>query len=124
MSHEILVPSFERKDERGIFQEVLNEGHWEALIRGRMGTDAVLGNHYHRETLIFFYLASGSARIKTVQVDTGQTDEFYLHPGEGVMLRTGESHAIRFLQESDFIMLKSKKYDAQDPDTYHFPVEG
>jgi quercetin dioxygenase-like cupin family protein len=124
MSHEILPPSFEREDERGTFQEVLNEGHWEALIRGRMKPDSVLGNHYHRQTLIFFYVTSGSARIKTVQVDTGQTDEFLLRSGEGVMLRTGESHAIRFLEESEFIMLKSKKYDAQDPDTYHFPVQG
>ena len=123
MSHEIIVPSFERIDERGAFQEVLNDGRWEALIRGSMKPDALMGNHYHRHTVIFFYLTVGSARIKTVNVETGDTDEFQLKSGEGAILRINESHAIRFLKESEFIMLKSQKYDSDDPDTYSFPIE-
>ncbi len=123
MSHDIIVPSFERTDERGNFQEVLNEGRWEALIRGSMKPNAVMGNHYHKHTVIFFYLLAGSARIKTVNVETGETDEFQLKSGEGVILRIKESHAIRFLKESEFIMLKSHKYDSDDPDTYRFPIE-
>ena len=39
------------------------------------------------------------------------------------MLRFNESHAIRFLEESEFIMLKSQKYESDDPDTYRFLVE-
>ena len=83
MSHEIIVPSFERSDERGTFQEVLNDGRWEALIRGSMKPGAVMGNHYHKHTLIFFYLTAGSATIKTVHVETGETDEFQLKSGAG-----------------------------------------
>ena len=123
MSHEIIVPSFERIDERGAFQEVLNDGRWEALIRGSMKPDAVMGNHYHKHTEIFFYLTAGAAKIKTVNVETGDTDEFQLKSGEGAILRINESHAIRFLKESEFIMLKSQKYDSDDPDTYSFPIE-
>ena len=124
MSHEIVVPSFERSDERGVFQEVLNDGRWEALIHGSMQPGAVMGNHYHKHTAIFFYLTAGAATIKTVHVVTGENDEFQLKSGEGAILRINESHAIRFLKESEFIMLKSQKYDADDPDTYRFPVEG
>lgn len=123
MSHEPITPSFNRTDGRGTFQEILNGGHWEALIRGTMNPGAVMGNHYHKKTVIFFYLTSGSVQIKTIHVDTRQTDEFHLSGGQGVILRTDESHAIRFLEETDFIMLKSLKYDPQDPDTYAFPVE-
>lgn len=123
MSHTILPPSFDRVDDRGTFQEVLNGGHWEALIRGRMNPDAVMGNHYHKKTLIFFYLTSGAVNIKTVHVETGTRDEFQLQTGQGVMLQTHESHVIRFLEESEFIMLKSLRYDAGDPDTFSFPVE-
>ena len=123
MPHEIIAASFVRTDERGTFQEVLNDGRWEALIRGRMKPGAVMGNHYHKRTLIFFYISTGSVKIRTVQVETGETDEFHLQPGQGVILQTNESHAIRFLEESEFLMLKSDKYNPLDPDTYSFPVE-
>jgi hypothetical protein len=123
MAHDILTPSFEREDARGTFQEILNDGHWEALIRGLMKAGSVMGNHFHRRTLIFFHLTSGTARIKTINVETLETDEFLLSRGQGVLLKTNESHAIRFLEESDFIMLKSLRYNPEDPDTYAFPVE-
>ncbi|AFM27474.1 polysaccharide biosynthesis C-terminal domain-containing protein [Desulfomonile tiedjei] len=123
MSHEILKPSFERNDERGHFQEVLNDGHWENLIRGSMKADAVMGNHYHKKTVIFFYISRGSATIKTVNVENGERDEFRVGTSQGVILKTNESHAIKFLEESDFIMLKSLRYDAADSDTFSFPVE-
>lgn len=123
MLHELVTPSFDRKDDRGTFQEVLNGGHWEALIRGTMKPGAVMGNHYHRKTAIFLYLISGATQIKTVHVDTGVKDQFLLTAGHGVVLGTDESHAIRFLEDSEFIMLKSHKYDPEDPDTFVYPVE-
>ncbi len=123
MEHEILNPSFERIDDRGTFREVLNGGHWEALICGRMKPDAVMGNHYHKRTVIFFCVTSGSAKIATIHVETGERDAFLLKSGEGVILNTNESHAIRFIDESDFVMLKSLRYDPADPDTYKYPVK-
>jgi quercetin dioxygenase-like cupin family protein len=123
MGHEILTPSFERTDDRGIFREVLNDGNWEALISGRMNPDAVIGNHYHKKTVIFLYLTSGSVRITTIHVETEDRDVFLLKSGQGVILTVNESHAIRFLEESDFVMLKSLRYDAADPDTYPYPVK-
>ncbi len=121
MKHEILSPVFERTDERGIFRELLSTGQWEALICGRMNVDAVLGHHYHRKTVVFLFLTSGAASIKTVHVETGEKDEFVLHANQGVILRPNEAHVIRFLEESDFIMLKSHRYDPSDPDTFHLP---
>jgi quercetin dioxygenase-like cupin family protein len=123
MSHDKIAPSFERTDDRGLFQEILNDGHWENLIRGRMNPGAVIGNHYHKKTVVFFYLTTGSAQVKTVNVDTGAREDFGLHANQGILLKVNESHAIRFHEESEFIMLKSLRYDPADPDTYGFPVE-
>lgn len=123
MPHKILLTIFERNDQRGVFREILNEGQWEALIAGRMNPQAVIGNHYHKKTIIFFHISKGTASINTINVDTGRRDDFLLHSGQGVILPTHESHAIRFLEESDFIMLKSVKYDPADPDTFDFPIE-
>jgi len=123
MAHEILFPSFMRTDDRGMFVEVLNDGTWQALVSGRMNPEAVMGNHYHRKTVVFFFLATGAARIKTVNVETAEKDDFMLRGGQGVVLKVNESHSIRFQELSDFIMLKSQRYDPAEPDTYQFPVE-
>ena len=101
----------------------MNDGHWEVLLTGAMNSGAVLGDHYHKETLVFFFLTRGAAHIKTIDVETKDRDAFDLRSGEGVLLHTGESHAIRFTEPSDFIMLKSRRYDPANPDTFEFVVE-
>ncbi len=123
MTRRIVTPSFTRVDERGSFVEALNAGRWEVVICGRMKRDAVLGNHYHKKTEVFFFLTDGKAAVKTVGVYTQERDEFTLGAHEGVILPTGESHAIVFLEDSGFIMLKSVRYDPDDPDTFPYPVE-
>lgn len=123
MAHEILTPVYERRDDRGAFLEVLNSGRWESLICGRMNPGSVIGNHYHKRTEVFLYLAAGRAAIRTVHVETGDSDDFRLHSGQGVLLPPGESHGIRFLEESEIVMLKSHRYDEADPDIFPFPVQ-
>ncbi len=120
--HQIIPPNFERKDERGVFHEVINEGRWESLICGQMKAGAVLGNHYHKTTQIFFYLTGGAAAVHTIHVETGERDQLGLHGSQGVFLQSNESHAICFLEDSAFVMLKSRRYDSADPDTFDFPV--
>ena len=122
MDKQILKPSFRRTDERGTFLEVLNDGHWESLICGQMHGGAVMGNHYHRKTEIFFFLTKGSARIDVIHVETGKHRRLSLEANHGVLFKTFESHAIHFLEESEFIMLKSLRYNPGDPDTFQHPV--
>lgn len=123
MTHDVIKPSFTRTDGRGTFTEILNEGHWEVLLNGTMSSGVVLGNHYHKETLVFFFITRGAAHVKTIDVETKARDAFDLHSGEGVLLHTGESHAIHFTESSDFVMLKSKRYDPTNPDTFEFVVD-
>jgi dTDP-4-dehydrorhamnose 3,5-epimerase-like enzyme len=119
--HAIHSPAFRREDDRGELLEILDQGSWTSLLSGRMKPGSVMGNHYHKITNIFFFLTRGSAQVSTVHAQTGERDRFRLEPRQGVMLEPGESHAIRFLEESEFIMLKSRRYDPADPDT--FPLE-
>src|SRR5438128_10690159 len=121
MAHQIVTPSFERRDDRGLFQELVNGVVFAAASRGRMRAGAVMGNHFHKKTRVFFYLTSGRARIATVNVETGAKDAFDLMENQGVYLEPGESHSIRFEAESNFLMFKSLPYDSADPDTYPFP---
>jgi len=120
--HAILRPGFARRDERGDFIEIIAGFPSKALLSGRMKAGAVMGDHFHKRTRVFFYLESGSAEIRTVDVAAGGQDRFRLSAGEGVVLEPGESHAIRFTAESSWLMLKSEAHDPADPDTYPHPV--
>ena len=122
MTHQILHPLFERRDDRGVFREVLAGFPAGTVVCGRMNAGAVMGNHYHRRTRVFFYLLSGAAEVRTVGVETGATERFELGANQGVFFEPGEAHAIRFRKESEFLMLKSLPYDPADPDTIAFPV--
>ena len=122
MKHELEKPSFERSDARGTLIEVRNRGPWETIITGEMKAGAVMGNHYHRKTSVFFFLLSGQARVDVVDVQSGERDAFDLPPGRGVLLRPQQSHAIRFRQDARYLLLKDLRYDPQDPDTFDHPV--
>ena len=123
MPHAIVIPGFERRDDRGVFREVANGFDARPLICGETKAEAVLGNHFHRRTRVFFYLAHGEAQVRTVHVETGEKDLFSLRENQGVFFEVNESHAVRFLRDGEFVMLKSLAYDPADPDTFTHPVE-
>ena len=122
MAHQIVEPGFARRDERGTFLEIVNGFESRTAVWGRMRAGAVLGNHFHRETRVFFFLVSGRARVATVHAETGERDAFSLEPGQGCIFEVLESHAIRFLEDGDFVMLKSLTYDPANSDTHPHPV--
>ncbi|MCL5124957.1 MAG: cupin domain-containing protein [Deltaproteobacteria bacterium] len=122
MAHEIFIPGFERNDERGLFLEIINSGEWKAVNWARMLPGASLGNHYHKKATMFFYLISGSAHVKTIDINSGERDEFELSGGQGVFFPPLESHIIIFSTESEVLMLKSLSFDPSDPDICHHPV--
>ena len=118
----ILTPGFVRHDARGTFAEVLNDGSWESVIVAEMHPSAVLGHHYHKRTDVFLYLRSGRATVTEVTVASGALRRRALAAGEGVWLHAHVAHAIRFEEESSVLLLKSRRYDAADPDTYEYSV--
>ena len=122
MPHEIVTAGFERKDERGVFREVLNGFEARTFVFGEMKEGAILGNHFHKRTRVFLYLTRGAAQISTLNVESGEKDSFGLTANQGCFFDVNESHAVRFTVESEFVMLKSRAYDPAEPDTYPYPV--
>ena len=120
---EIKKPSFENKDERGLFQEVLNDPNlsWTTLNRGSMKAGSIVGNHYHKKTKAFVFLIKGKAKVIVENVTTGERETGILDEGTGILLNEYHSHAIQFLTDAEFITLKTK-YDPKSPDTYKHKV--
>ena len=111
-------PTFVRKDQRGDFIEIVNEGPWETIIHGTMEAGAEMGNHYHREARAYFYIVSGKAEIRMRHRFDDTVQKIVLHPGEGVYFLPYEIHVVHYLEKSDFIFLKSYRYTDDQPDMY------
>jgi quercetin dioxygenase-like cupin family protein len=118
----VVGPGYRRVDHRGILLEVLNEGRWESLLSGNMVRGAVMGHHYHKVTEVFFFLTAGRAEVGLWEPQAAQSRRVWLGPEQGIRFWPGMSHAIRFTEDSTFLMLKSRHYDPADPDTFACPV--
>ncbi|MBU0480960.1 MAG: hypothetical protein KKG47_07650 [Proteobacteria bacterium] len=114
----ILKPTFIRNDDRGLFVEITHEGPWETVIHGSMQKGASMGNHYHRECRAFFYLVSGKAEISIRNIVEKTEDVYSLGSGEGIKFLPYECHEVRYCEDSDFVFLKSYRYDPDNPDIY------
>ena len=122
MKPALLNPTFIRRDKRGDFFEMLNGSNWENLSYGKMKKGAVIGNHYHKKTYVFFFILSGSATVVTLNVKTSAGDSFTLSDNEGIWFEPYVTHAVVFKKESMFLMGKSIAYDKDNPDTYEYMV--
>jgi quercetin dioxygenase-like cupin family protein len=114
----VVRPSFRRTDARGTFVEALNGPSWACLIHGRLQAGSVMGNHYHARTRVFFYLTDGRAEVVSLARATGVRSTCTIGREEGVVLEADVAHAIRFLADGSFILLKSERYDPSAPDTF------
>jgi quercetin dioxygenase-like cupin family protein len=114
----VVRPSFVRRDDRGLFVEIVNEGPWETVIQGTMKRRKKMGNHYHRENKAFFYLTRGRARVRIKHIVDGTEDSVVLHAGEGIYFLPFEIHTITYLEDSDFLLLKSYRYNEKKPDIF------
>lgn len=122
MKTPVLQPIFTRRDTRGSFFELFNGVAWKSIIVGRMGKNAVMGNHYHKHTNVFFYVLQGSVKIENIHVLTRERERLQLFAFQGVVFEPFISHAITFLEPSMFLMGKSRTYSKIRPDTYDYPV--
>ena len=116
-------PTLKRVDHRGTFIQVLNGTPWRNLSYGRMKKHAVMGNHYHRRTTVFFFLSAGAAEISTIHVKTKRHTRVVLRANQGLRLKPWECHRIRYLKDSSFILVKSHPYRVSAPDTYSYDAD-
>jgi dTDP-4-dehydrorhamnose 3,5-epimerase-like enzyme len=118
----IIRPSFTRNDERGLLRELLNEGEWRSVVTGEMVVGSRMGNHYHKETLVFFFLLTGHAAVILEDIETGARSTLELNALEGIIFQTNESHVLTFTEHTAYLMLKSLPYDPANPDTFDHPL--
>lgn len=115
-------PTYKREDDRGTFLEFSNGKQWLSINGGRMGQDAVLGNHYHKDNTIHFVTLDAIVRVETQHIDTKEYRYDTLQPGEGVIIEPKEAHRFTFITPGNFILMKSLIYFEYDKDMHPFTI--
>ncbi|WP_419887256.1 WxcM-like domain-containing protein [Neobacillus niacini] len=83
---------------------------------------SVRGNHYHKETLEYFSVISGEAKVALKNLHTGAFEEIVMSANNNVILKVPPYvvHAFKNEGEEPFIMvaISSKEYNKDDTDTF------
>jgi len=107
------------EDDRGAITDILEDNDVECVTIISSTEGAVRGNHYHKQTIQYTYLISGSMRVLEQEVD-GPVEERVLQPGDLLTTPPTIRHTFVAIEDSTFIACahgprRGKQYEE---DTY------
>lgn len=121
MIHRKITPAF--TDDRGTIADIFysEEINHVGVIVSKAG--AIRGNHFHKQTTQHTYLVSGSMSYYWEKADE-EAGRVHMYPGDLVTSRSGEVHAMHFLEDSTIMVFSQglrggKDYEA---DTFRVPL--
>lgn len=79
--------------------------------------DSVLGNHFHRHTVEFFYVTQGSLEL-TIEYLTGGSETARYNKGDLFVVYPNQNHIIKALTYLEFLTFLSIKFDKKSPDVW------
>jgi len=120
MKNTLLHPTDIRLDNRGEFVELINSGTWKSIAYGSMKKGAVMGNHYHKKTDVFFFLVSGRVLVYMQEVGSSIKKTIPLSSKQGIIIARGTAHAIQYLDDGTFVWAKSQSFDRKKQDMYEY----
>ncbi|MBF0353688.1 MAG: cupin domain-containing protein [Alphaproteobacteria bacterium] len=106
-------PTVNFADERGTIKDIMFREPVDhvTVITSRKGV--VRGNHFHKETLQWVYLAVG--RLRSLTRKGGESvAETILEPGDLILTEAGEEHALEALEDSTFYVFTRGPRGGQD----------
>ncbi len=91
------------KDKRGVIMDLLEKKTINAITLITQKKGVVRGNHYHKKTIQWNYLLKGKLELFTKKKNKKQRKIVILE-GDLVETSKNESHAIRALKDSKFLV--------------------
>ncbi len=107
-------------DQRGAIKKILDNGKEftsALLITSKAG--AVRANHYHKKDTHYVYILSGKMEYFERPADGGETVSAVLEAGDMVFTPPGVAHAMKFLEDSQFLAFSTepRNQNAYESDT-------
>jgi dTDP-4-dehydrorhamnose 3,5-epimerase-like enzyme len=109
----------QRRDERGSFQGLINQGNWKEVNLASTYAGEIRGGHFHKNTREIIFLVRGEAEVELKDVrNPEKAEKFILQPGEGVEIEPYILHTLKYLQDSEQIALLTQAFEPSDPDRH------
>lgn len=105
---ELLSPEFQHKDLRRTLTQLITDDIKQVNLY-EAKKDAILGNHYHKDTTEYFYIIRGSVTYNDCEV---------INPGMMFKVSPPEKHLIRCLTDVKLMTFLTKPYDKKEPDLW------
>ena len=91
------------KDERGLIVDLLEKKNINAITYITQKKGKIRGNHFHKKTTQWNYLLKGKLELVTKN-NNNKEKKIILSKGDLVETSRNEAHAIRALQNSEFLV--------------------
>ena len=91
------------KDSRGVIIDLLEKKKINAITHITQKKGKIRGNHFHRKTIQWNYLIKGKIKIVTKKRNRG-VQEMILSRGDLVVTSSNESHAIKAIEYSEYLV--------------------
>ncbi len=91
------------KDARGMIVDLLEKKNINAVTFITQKKKKIRGNHYHKKTIQWNYLLKGKIIIYA-KLKNKKTTTITLKPGDLVVTNKNESHAIKAIKDSEFLV--------------------
>ena len=91
------------KDSRGVIIDLLEKKKINAITYITQKKGKIRGNHFHKKTIQWNYLIKGKIKIVTKKRNKG-VQEMILSRGDLVVTSLNESHAIKAIEYSEYLV--------------------
>ena len=91
------------KDSRGVIIDLLEKKKINAITYITQKKGKIRGNHFHKKTIQWNYLIKGKIKIVTKKRNRG-VQEMILSRGDLVVTSSNESHAIKAIEYSEYLV--------------------
>ena len=91
------------KDSRGVIIDLLEKKKINAITYITQKKGKIRGNHFHKKTIQWNYLIKGKIKIVTKERNRG-VQEMILSRGDLVVTSSNESHAIKAIEYSEYLV--------------------
>ncbi|MBI2653766.1 cupin domain-containing protein [Candidatus Woesearchaeota archaeon] len=126
MAIKVIKVSADFVDARGEIFKLLDDGKTSIksvlLITSKKGS--VRANHYHKKDSHYVYMVSGSMEYTEQTLKGGKKESVIVKKGELVYTPPMTLHAMRFLEDSEFLALatESRHQQAYEDDTVRIKI--
>ena len=114
---QILQSEFEHADSRRKLTQLLTSDI-KQVNHYKVNRGAILGNHYHKETVEYFYITKGTFLMVLCSVINQNSVNRVLNKGSLVPVLPLLNHTIEALTNGEFMTFLTKAYSENDKDTY------